>query len=182
MLLSLTVDPLHVCETIYDESASFFNRPEENTGYVIAQKHKPSPAPPKPSGPATPAPTPWLQFGSKVPISAGLYRDLTQSSLARAASSIPAGGQLEDGTMKMRVTQPMDREGLISSSVGVAWQASKSQVLGTQSSAAVQLNTPRILELDVNRIMIGQTDVRYIVIIFFQTARATFIWLLTRHC
>ena len=144
-----------------------FNRPEENTGYVIAQKHKPSPAPPKPSGPATPAPTPWLQFGSKAPISAGLYRDLTQSSLARAASSIPAGGQLGDGTMKMRLTQPMDREGLISSSVGVAWQASKSQVLG--SSTAVQLNTPKILELDVNRVMIGQTDVRYIVIIFIQT-------------
>ena len=144
-----------------------FNRLEENTGYVIAQKHKPSPAPPKPSGPATPAPTPWLQFGSKAPISAGLYRDLTQSSLARAASSIPAGGQLGDGTVKMRVTQPMDREGLISSSVGVAWQASKSQVLG--SSTAVQLNTPKILELDVNRVMIGQTDVRYIVIIFIQT-------------
>ena len=167
---------------IYDESASFSNRPEENSGYVIAQKHKPSPAPPKPSGPATPAPTPWLQFGSKAPISAGLYRDLTHSSLARAASSIPAGGQLEDGTMKMRVTQPMDREGLISSSVGVAWQASKSQVLGTPSSAAVQLNTPRILELDVNRFMIGQTDVRYIVIIFIQTPRATLIWLLARHC
>jgi len=138
---------------------SLKGRPEENTGYVIAQKHKPSPAPPKPSGPATPAPTPWLQFGSKAPISAGLYRDLTQSSLARAASSIPAMGQLEDGTMKMRVTQPMDRDGLISSSVGVAWQASKSQVLGTPSSAAVQLNTPRILELDVNRMMIGQIDV-----------------------
>ena len=157
-----------------------FNRPEENTGYVIAQKHKPSPAPPKPSGPATPAPTPWLQFGSKAPISAGLYRDLTQSSLARAASSIPAGGQLGDGTMKMRVTQPMDREGLISSSVGVAWQASKSQVLG--SSTAVQLNTPKILELDVNRVMFGQTDVRYIVIIFIQTPWVTFICLLTRHC
>lgn len=91
-------------------------------------------------------------------------------------------GQLEDGTMKMRVTQPMDRDGLISSSVGVAWQASKSQVLGTPSSAAVQLNTPRILELDVNRMMIGQTDVRYIVITFIQTPRATFIWLLSIHC
>ena len=135
-----------------------------------------------PAAPATPAPTPWLQFGSKAPISAGLYRDLTQSSLARAASSIPVGGQLEDGTMKMRVTQPMDRESLISSSVGVAWQASKSQVLGTPSSAAVQLNTPRILELDVNRFMLGQTDVRYIVIIFIQTPRATLIWLFTRHC
>lgn len=151
---------LHVSETIYGKSLSFFNRPEVNTGYVIAQKHKPSPAPPKPSGPATPAPTPWLQFGGKEPISAGLYRDLTQSSLARAASSIPAVGQLEDDTMKMRVTQPMDKEGLMSSSVGVTWQASKSQVLGTPS-AAVQLNTPRILELDVNRMMIGQTDVRY---------------------
>ena len=153
------------------EVPGFFNRPEENTGYVIAQKHKPSPAPPKPSGPTTPAPTPWLQFGSKVPLPAGLYRDLTQSSLARAASSIPAVGQLEDGTMKMRVTQPMDREGLISSSVGVAWQASKSQVLGMPSLAAVELNTPRILELDVNRMMIGHTDVRYIVIIFIQTPR-----------
>ena len=139
----------------------FPNRPEVNTGYVIAQKHKPSPVPPKPSGPATPAPTPWLQFGGKAPISAGLYRDLTQSSLARAASSIPAVAQLEDGTMKMRVTQPMDKEGLLSSSVGVAWQASKSQVFGTPSSA-VQVNTPRILELDVNRMMIGQTDVRYV--------------------
>ena len=162
------------------KSFSFSNRPEENTGYVIAQKHKPSPAPPKPSGPATPAPTPWLQFGSKAPISAGLYRDLTQSSLARAASSIPTGGQLEDGTMKMRVTQPMDKQALISSSVGMAWQASKSQVLGAPSSAAVQLNTPRILELDVNRTMIGQTDVRYIAIIFIQTS--TFIWLLTMLC
>ena len=92
-------------------------------------------------------------------------------------------GQLEDGTIKMRVTQPRDKEGLLSSSVGVAWQASKSQVLGTSSSsAAAQLNTPRILELDVNRMMIGQTDVRYIVIIFIQTLRATFIWLPTRHC
>jgi len=122
-----------------------------------------------------------MQFRSKAPISAGLYRDLTQSSLARAASSIPAVGQLEDGTMKMRVTQPTDREGLISSSVGVAWQASKSQVLGTPSSAAVELNTPRILELDVNRMMIGQTEVRYIVIIFIQPLRATLIWLLTRY-
>ena len=49
----------------------------------------------------------------------------------------------------------------MSSSVGVAWQASKSQVIGTPS-AVVQLNTPRILELDVNRMMIGQTDVRYV--------------------
>ena len=62
--------------------------------------------------------------------------------------------------MMMRVTQPMEREGLISSSAGVSWQASKSQVFGTPS-AAVQFNTPKILELDVNRMMIGQTDVRY---------------------
>lgn len=55
----------------------------------------------------------------------------------------------------------MDKEGLMSSSAGVAWQASKSQVFGTPS-AAVQINTPKILELDVNRMMIGQTDVRYV--------------------
>lgn len=66
--------------------------------------------------------------------------------------------QLEDGIIRMRVTQPMDKEGLLSSSAGVTWQASKSQVLGSPS-AAVQINTPRILELDVNRMMIGQTDV-----------------------
>ena len=140
-----------------------FNRPEINTGYVIAQKHKPSPVLPKPSGPATPAPTPWLQYGTKGPISAGFYRDLTQSSLARAASSIPAVGQLEDGTMKMRVTQPIEKEGLMSSSVGVAWQVSRSQVSGAPS-ASVQVNTPRILEMDVNRMMIGQTDVRYVTV------------------
>lgn len=133
-----------------------------NGGHVIAQRNKPSPVPPKPSGPATPAPTPWQNYGSKAPISAGLYRDLTQSSLARAASSIPAVAQLEDGTIRMRVTQPMDKEGLLSSSAGVTWQASKSQVLGSPS-AAVQINTPRILELDVNRMMIGQTDVRYVI-------------------
>lgn len=132
-----------------------------NSGYVVTQRNKPSPLPPKPSGPATPAPTPWLHYSNKTPISAGLYRDLTQSSLARAASSIPAMAQLEDGTMRMRVTQPMDKEGLMSSSAGVAWQASKSQVFGTPS-AAVQINTPKILELDVNRMMIGQTDVRYV--------------------
>lgn len=137
---------------------SFLNRPEVNTGYVITQRHKPSPAPPKPSGPATPAPTPWLELG-KGPMSAGLYRDLAQSSLARAPSSIPTMAQLEDGTMKMRVTRPMDKEFLMNLSAGVAWQASKSQVLGTPSSA-VELNTPKILELDVNRMMIGQTDVR----------------------
>ena len=133
-----------------------------NGGHVIAQRNKPSPVPPKPSGPATPAPTPWQNYGSKAPISAGLYRDLTQSSLARAASSIPAVAQLEDGTIRMRVTQPMDKEGLLSSSAGITWQASKSQVLGSPS-AAVQINTPRILELDVNRMMIGQTDVRYVI-------------------
>ena len=55
----------------------------------------------------------------------------------------------------------MEREPLISSSAGVAWQASKSQVLGTPS-APVELNTPKILELDVNRMMISQTDVRYV--------------------
>jgi len=92
-------------------------------------------------------------------VSAGLYRDVTQSSLARAPSSIPTMAQLEDGTMKMRVTRPVDKETLLSSSVGVAWQASKSQVFGTPSSA-VGLNTPKILELDVNRMMLGQTDVR----------------------
>jgi len=136
---------------------SMKGRPEVNSGYVIAQRHKPSPVPPKPSGPATPAPTPWLQLG-KGPVSAGLYRDVTQSSLARAPSSIPTMAQLEDGTMKMRVTRPVDKETLLSSSVGVAWQASKSQVFGTPSSA-VGLNTPKILELDVNRMMLGQTDV-----------------------
>ena len=92
-------------------------------------------------------------------MSAGLYRDVTQSSLARAPSSIPTMAQLEDGTMKMRVTRPVDKETLLSSSVGVAWQASKSQVFGMPSSA-VGLNTPKILELDVNRMMLGQTDVR----------------------
>lgn len=137
---------------------SLKGRSEVNGGHVIAQRNKPSPVPPKPSGPATPAPTPWQNYGSKAPISAGLYRDLTQSSLARAASSIPVVAQLEDGTIRMRVTQPMDKEGLLSSSAGVTWQASKSQVLGSPS-AAVQINTPRILELDVNRMMIGQTDV-----------------------
>ena len=76
----------------------------------------------------------------------------------------------------------MDRELLISSSVGMAWQASKSQVLDTPSSAAVQLNTPRILELDVNRMMIGQTDVRYIIIIFIQTSRVPFLLASPRHC
>lgn len=139
----------------------YLNRSEVNGGHVVAQRNKPSPVPPKPSGPATPAPTPWQNYGSKAPISAGLYRDLTQSSLARAGSSIPAVAQLEDGTMRMKVTQPMDKEGLLSSSAGVAWQASKSQVLGSLSTA-VQISTPRILELDVNRMMIGQTDVRYV--------------------
>ena len=137
---------------------SFLNRPEVNGGYVIARRHKPSPLPPQPSGPATPAPTPWLQLG-KGPMSAGLYRDLTQSSLARAPSSIPAMAQLEDGTMRTRVTRPMDKGTLMNASVGVAWQASKSQVVGTPSTA-VEVNTPKILELDVNRMMIGQTDVR----------------------
>ena len=46
------------------------------------------------------------------------------------------------------------------SSPGVAWQASKSQVFAAPSTA-VELSTPKILELDVNRMMIGQTDVRY---------------------
>ena len=56
----------------------------------------------------------------------------------------------------------MDKEGLLSSSAGVTWQVSKSQVLGSPS-AAVQINTHRILELDVYRMMIGQTDVRYFI-------------------
>ena len=138
----------------------YFNRREENSGYVVTQRRKPSPAPPKPSGPATPAPTPWLQLG-KGPMSAGLYRELTQSSLARAPSSIPIMAQLEDGTMNMRVTRPMDKESLLNASVGVAWQASRSQAFGNPSDT-VELNTPKILELDVNRMMIGQTDVRYV--------------------
>ena len=137
-------------------SSPYVYRPEVNTGYVIAQKHKPLPVPPKASGPVTPAPTPWLGKG---PIPPGLYRDLTQSSFARPPS-IPTMSQLEDGTMRMRVTRPMEKELLLSSSPGVAWQASKSQVFATPSTA-VELNTPKILELDVNRMMIGQTDVRY---------------------
>ena len=48
----------------------------------------------------------------------------------------------------------MDKEGLLSSSAVVTWQAFKFQVLGSPL-AAVQINTPRILELDVNRMMIG---------------------------
>lgn len=54
----------------------------------------------------------------------------------------------------------MEKELLLGSSPGVAWQASKSQVFATPSTD-VELNTPKILELDVNRMMIGQTDVRY---------------------
>ena len=137
-------------------SSPYVYRPEVNTRYVITQKHKPPPVPPKASGPVTPAPTPWLGKG---PIPPGLYRDLTQSSFARPPS-IPTMSQLEDGTMRMRVTRPMEKELLLSSSPGVAWQASKSQVFATPSTA-VELNTPKILELDVNRMMIGQTDVRY---------------------
>ena len=140
----------------------FVYRSEEIPGYVVTQRNKPSPPPPKPSGPATPAPTPWLQLG-KEPMSAGLFRDLTQSSLAGRPPSIPPMAKLQDGTMKMRVTRPMDKGILMTTSGAMsAWQASKSQVTDTAGSTAAELNTPRILELDVNRMMIGQTDVRYV--------------------
>lgn len=138
---------------------SFKGRSEEIPGYVVTQRNKPSPPPPKPSGPATPAPTPWLQLG-KEPMSAGLFRDLTQSSLAGRPPSIPPMAKLQDGTMKMRVTRPVDKGILMTTSGAMsAWQASKSQVTDTAGSTAAELNTPRILELDVNRMMIGQTDV-----------------------
>ena len=65
--------------------------------------------------------------------------------------------------MKMRVTRSMDKDTLKNTpSAMVTWQMSKSHVTdATEESIAVELNTPRILELDVNRVMIGQADVRY---------------------
>ena len=138
-------------------------RSEEIPGYVVTQRTKPSPPPPKPSGPATPAPTPWLQLG-KEPFSAGLFRDLSQSSLTARPPSIPSVAKLQDGTIKMRVTRPMDKSSLMNTTGAMAaWHASKSQVSDTAGLTTAELNTPRILELDVNRMMIGQMDVRFVV-------------------
>ncbi|KAK2559537.1 hypothetical protein P5673_018185 [Acropora cervicornis] len=139
---------------------SFKGRSEEIPGYVVTQRHKPSPPPPKPSGPATPAPTPWLQL-AKEPLSAGLFRDLTQSSLTARPSSIPTMSKMQEGEMKMRVARSVDKDTLKNRpSAMVTWQMSKSHVTDeTEESIAVELNTPRILELDVNRVMFGQADV-----------------------
>lgn len=139
---------------------SFKGRSEEIPGYVVTQRHKPSPPPPKPSGPATPAPTPWLQLG-KEPLSAGLFRDLTQSSFTARPSSIPTMSKMQEGEMKMRVARSVDKDTLKNRpSAMVTWQMSKSHVTDeTEESIAVELNTPRILELDVNRVMFGQADV-----------------------
>mgnify|MGYP000217628014 FL=1 len=128
----------------------------------MTQRHKPPPPTPKPSVPATPAPTRRLQL-AKDPLSAGLFRDLTQSSLTARPSSVPTMSKMQEGEMKMRVARSVDKDTLKNRpSAMVTWQMSKSHVTDeTEESIAVELNTPRILELDVNRVMFGQADVRY---------------------
>ena len=130
-----------------------------SAAYAVSQRHKPSAMKAKPSSPATPAPTPWLHHHNKAPISAGLDRDHTQSSMGRVTFSIPAVARLENGPKSMNITQPVEKQAVLSSSPVEVWQAPRSQVSGT-APTSVQLTTPRILELDINRMMISQTDVR----------------------
>ena len=77
----------------------------------MTQRHKPPPPTPKPSVPATPAPTRRLQL-AKDPLSAGLFRDLTQSSLTARPSSVPTMSKMQEGEMKMRVARSVEKDTL----------------------------------------------------------------------
>ncbi|XP_032227356.2 uncharacterized protein LOC5503188 isoform X2 [Nematostella vectensis] len=130
---------------------SYQGRSDPPGGYMLSQK-KPSInsyRPPANSvGPATPAPTPWLNKSKSTTSVPRMYREMTNSS-------IQASRQLENGAMDMDVSRP----GVDSLYQGSAWQVSRSQVNGDSPSnpGNLALSTPKILELDVNRMMLGQT-------------------------
>ncbi|KAK3732288.1 hypothetical protein QZH41_014424 [Actinostola sp. cb2023] len=122
---------------------SYHSRCDPLGGYVVSNKKHTGRA--MHDGPSAPAPSPWLS-GGKASVQSTHARGI------KTTPSIPTMTQLEGDNMEISIVQ--HGEDMYSTQT---WQVSKSQIHGTPSMN-VAITTPRILELEINRMMIGQTQ------------------------